>query len=295
VRPILSVLIGLRDGAATIEACLSSLGPQLDERVEVIVADASRDDTAERLAAVFPWARLLRCHPMNAGQLRREAFAASRGRLVALAEPHITFPRGWAAAALAADRHGAEAVGGAVAPGPRRVRGLGAWAAFLCEYAEFLPPLAGGSTRQTTGNNVIYRRAVLEMSDLSDGLWKTWINAGLVARGGRLWADPALVVRHERPYRFRTFLSGRFHHGRCYGATRARGWSRGWRLCRVLWSPLLPPLLSWRVLCAVVPKPRYLFPLLLSQPFLLAFHTSWAAGEACGYLAGPGDSCARLF
>jgi hypothetical protein len=260
----------------------------------VVVADGSRDGTADLVEARFPWARLLRRPPMNAGELRREAFAASSGRLIALAEAHVTFAPGWVAAALAAERHQAAAVGGAVGPGPRRVRGIGPWAAFLCEYADFLPPLAAGPTPLTPGNNVVYPRAAVEASDLTDGLWKAWVNDGLAARGGTFWADPALVVLHERPYRFRTFLLKRFHYGRCYGATRARGWPTSRRLGRGLSAPFLPPLFSWRVIRAVLPKRRYLLPLVLSQPLLLLFHTWWAAGEACGYLAGPGESCARV-
>ncbi|MDP8924270.1 MAG: glycosyltransferase [Chloroflexota bacterium] len=291
---VLSILIGVRDGRATIEECLSSLEPQLDARVEVIVADGSRDGTAELVDAHFPWVRLLRREPMNGAQLRREAFAASNGRLIALAEPHVTFAPGWVSAALAVERHGAAAVGGAVAPGRRRVRGIGPWAAFLCEYADFLPPLAAGPTVLTPGNNVVYRRAALETSDLRGGLAKTWVNADLAKRGATFWADPSLLVQHERPYEFSTFLSKRFHYGRCYGATRARGRPR-MRLIRAASTPLLPALFTWRVIRAIMPKPRYLGRLVLSQPLLLLFHTWWAVGEACGYLAGPGDSCARVY
>lgn len=293
MTPVLSILIGVRDGAATIEECLSSLEPQLDARIEVIVADGSRDGTPDLIEARFPWARLLRRAPMNPAELRREAFAASRGRLIALAEPYVTFAPDWVSAALAVERHGTAAVGGVVAPGSRRVRGIAAWAAFVCEYADFLPPLAAGPTRLTTGNNVVYRRAALEGSDLSGGLWKTWVNDGLAQRGETFWADPALLVRHERPYRLGPFLARRFHHGRCYGATRAQHWS-GWRrLLGALSAPLLPPLFSWRIARAVG-EPSYRVSLALSQPLLLLFHSWWAAGEACGYLVGAGQSCARV-
>ncbi len=290
---MLSVLIGARNAAATIEECLASLEVQLNELVEVVVADGSSDDTADRVARRFPWVNLVRCEPMSAGLLRREAFKASRGKLVALAEAHIQFAQNWVEAALDSPRHGAPAVGGAVAPGERRVRGIGPWAGFLCEYADFLPPLSEGPTIVVTGNNVIYPRAVLEASDLSDGLEKTWVNDVLVRKGARFWRDPSLVVVHDRPFNFWTFLRRRFHHGRCYGARRARGWPRWRRLARALTSPLLPALFGWRVTRVVLPKREYLAQLVLSQPLLALFHTSWAIGEAYGYLAGTGDSCAE--
>ncbi len=293
--PMLSVLIGARDAAATIEGCLASLEVQLNELVEVVVADGSADDTADRIARRFPWVHLVRCQPMSAGELLREAFKGSNGKLVALAAPHVTFAPTWVDAALASPRHGTVAVGGAVAPGPSSVCGIGAWAAFLCEYSDFLPPLDEGPAMILTGNNVIYQRAVLEESDLRDGLEKTWVNQGLARRGARFWRDPALVVVHDRPYRFRTFLAKRFHHGRCYGAKRARGWPRHRRLGRALISPLLPALLGFRIIRAVAPKRQYLRHLLLAQPLLALFHASWAIGEGWGYLTGPGDSCARVY
>jgi glycosyltransferase involved in cell wall biosynthesis len=294
MEPVLSVLIGARDAAATIESCLASLELQIDERVEIVVADASSDGTADLIEARFPWVRLLRRARMNAGQLRREAWLASRGRLIALAEPHITFAPGWVRAALTADRHGALAVGGAVALKPDQIWRVGAWAAFLCEYADFLPPLTAGVATVTTGNNVVYPRSVLETSDLRDGLWKAWVNDGLVRHGGTLWTDPTLLVWHQRPYRFHRFLTTRFHHGRCYAATRAGGWSWKQRVIRAVSTPLLPPLFAYRIFCTVLPKPRYLVPLFVSQPLLFLFHCWWAIGEAYGYLVGPGDSWARL-
>jgi hypothetical protein len=295
MTPILSVIIGARDASVTIEECLASIEPQLNERVEVIVADGSGGGTARLVAARFPWARVVLCGPDSAAQLRREAFRLARGVLIALAEPHVVFDAGWVKAALAADRWHASAVGGSVQPGTRRVRGIGPWAAFLCEYADFLPPLAAGPTRLTTGNNVVYPRATLETSDLRDGLAKAWVNDGQARRGGTFSCDPAMVVRHERPYDFAVFLAKRFHYGRCYGAMRARSWSAQRRLLRALSTPLLPAVFAWRIARALFLKPRYWMPLLLSQPLLLLFNVSWALGEACGYLAGPGDSCAKVY
>lgn len=293
--PILSIIIPARDGAATIEECLASIEPQLDERVEVIVADGSGGNTASQVAARFPWTRLVDSGPRSAAELRRDAFAVARGELIALAEPHVVFAPGWIAAALASGRWRSSAVGGVVEPGPRRVRGIGAWAAFLCEYADFLPPMTVGPTRLTTGNNVIYPRAALEGSDLCDGLAKAWVNDRLARQGATFWTDPSLVVRHERPYSFRVFLNKRFHYGRCYGATRAKGWSFGRRLVRTLSTLLLPGVFSWRIARAVLRKPRYWLPLVAAQPLLLIFHTSWAIGEACGYTRGAGDSCAQVY
>jgi hypothetical protein len=295
MAPVLSVLIGARDAAVTLADCLESLEPQVDDRVEVIVADGSGGGTGRLVSARFPWARVVECGALNAAELRREAFRAAQGELIALAEPHVTFAGDWVETALGSGARDVCAVGGAVEPGPRRVCDIGSWAAFLCEYADFLPPLTAGLTRLTTGNNVIYPRPVLESSDLRDGLAKAWVNDGLVRRGKSFWTDPELIVRHERPYEFADFLSKRFHYGRCYGATRARGWPAHRRLMRALSTPLLPAVFAWRTARAVLPKRRYLRPWLLSQPLLVLFNVAWAIGEGCGYVAGAGESCARVY
>jgi glycosyltransferase involved in cell wall biosynthesis len=288
MTPDLSILIGMRDDQAPIEACLGSLEPQLDERVEVVLADGTSRSLGPAIRARFPWVHLRRCAPMNAGELRREAFLASRGQLVALVEPHIIFAPGWVAAALAAGTRPAAAVGGAVIPGPDR--SIGARAAFLCEYADFLPPLEEGYARVTTGNNVVYPRAILAGADLADGLWKAWVNDELASRGRKLWTDPNLVVQHNRAHDFRTFLFLRFHHGRSYGARRSRAWTRPRRFLFALMTGAIPVLFGLRIVRAALVKPAYVSGLLGAQPLIWLFNAAWAVGEAWGYLAGAGNS-----
>lgn len=290
----LSVLIGLPSGATGIKSCLEALEPQLSERVEVIVADGTAGVLGGSLPGRFPWVRLVRCGQLNSAELRLEAFKVSTGKLVALLDPHVEPGSGWVSAALQAGRLDRPVVGGAVQPDPAAVRGNGAWAAFLCEYADFLPPLPPGPTSLAPGNNVLYQRAALEASDLSDGLWKTWVNAELAAAGASCWSDPSLVIRHARPYQLSSFLALRYHNGRCYGARRARGRSPGWRLARLSSVTLLPALFGTRTVRALLRRPRYWRRLVLAQPWLLLFNIAWALGEARGYLAGPGKSCAEL-
>ena len=61
-RPSLAVVIASVNGYRYVAQCLDSLAKQRDkEHGEVIVVEASGDDTAERTARSYPWSRSFRC------------------------------------------------------------------------------------------------------------------------------------------------------------------------------------------------------------------------------------------
>jgi hypothetical protein len=109
-----------------------------------------------------------------------------------------------------------------------------------------------------------------------------------------LWAEPDLVVRHERTVAFGPFWARRFHHARCFAAGRAAD-EPGSRWRSALAAPLLPALFIARLYASVWPKGRYRRQLLLATPLLWLLYASWAAGEGVGALFGAGDSCERAY
>jgi len=56
----------------------------------------------------------------------------------------------------------------------------------------------------------------------------------------------------------------------------------------------LPPVLFFRTVSRVVAKRRHRSELVRSLPLLAVFVVSWALGEMVGYVAGPGDSLAKV-
>jgi hypothetical protein len=56
----------------------------------------------------------------------------------------------------------------------------------------------------------------------------------------------------------------------------------------------LPPLLFYRTISRIVSKGRHRAELVRSLPLLAVFVVSWALGEMVGYVAGPGDSLAKV-
>ena len=56
----------------------------------------------------------------------------------------------------------------------------------------------------------------------------------------------------------------------------------------------LAPVLLLRIVCRVLARRCYQAELVRSLPLLVLFVGAWAAGEAVGYAAGPGDALARV-
>lgn len=298
--PQISVIIASHNTVNVVGECLSALLAQQEaETAEVIVADSSSDGTAELVRDHFPRVRLIHSSgPLTIPQLRGAAIAEARGEIVAILDPYCIVGDNWLARLAKAHSKRTEAViGGTVELAGAADQSIVRWATFLSEYDAFVPPVAAGPVSELTGNNLAYKRAVLgELEGLADaGFWKTFFNKGLRAKGYILWTDPSLGVMVRKPIPFLEFFRSRYHHGRCFGATRSAESSRLERWLRALTVPLLPALGLFRQTRRFWPKARYRREFLLAAPLLFLFHVSWAWGELWGYLRGPGHSSSQLF
>ena len=92
------------------------------------------------------------------------------------------------------------------------------------------------------------------------------------------------AVYQNKNYRFFEFCVDRYEHGRDFARKRLieEPGSRRWLL--LLASPLLPPLLTWRVAKAAAHGRWSTF--LRALPATFLFLTAWSVGEAVGYLRG---------
>lgn len=99
------------------------------------------------------------------------------------------------------------------------------------------------------------------------------------------------LLHYRKSFRLVPYLLHRFHNGRCFAGMRLRELSRLRRACSVAAAPALPIVLTARMLRKTLGKRRHLAELALSFPISLLAVLSWALGELCGYLAGPGVSC----
>jgi glycosyltransferase involved in cell wall biosynthesis len=291
----LSVVIASRDNPEELAACLDALAPQVNDEVEVLVVDASRNSSRQPVERTSGSVHILRA-PVGCGlaQLRAAGLAHSAGTVVAFTDACCRVDAGWVERLRGQPWHTYAVVGGAVLPAPEP--GLADWAAFLVEYGPYLPPRPAGEASQLPGNNVAFRRDALERAGLvgAPEFWKAFALPRLAAQGACGWFDPDLVVHHYRSAPAREWATLRYLHGRCFGANRAAASRRRWRLARAAMSPLVPFVLTARLVRTVQSKPAGRRHLWRSLPVLLAFHIAWAWGELDGYLRGRGDACARL-
>ncbi|HUG37728.1 MAG TPA: hypothetical protein VML54_12295, partial [Candidatus Limnocylindrales bacterium] len=163
----------------------------------------------------------------------------------------------------------------------------------FCDYGQFMRPLPEGTASELPGNNISLKRWVLERGRefVAPQFWKTYWCRRIQADGIRLHATPSIVVYYRKSFRLAPYLRHRFHSGRCFAGMRLRELSRLRRACYVAAAPVLPIVLTARMLRKTLGKRRHLAELALSLPISVLAILSWALGELCGYLAGPGVSC----
>ncbi|MEC4888441.1 MAG: glycosyltransferase [Nitrospira sp.] len=290
--PRLSVIVACTHTHRDLMPVLASLRAQEGaEALEIIVADGS-GDRADRhsrgqdegiMTLQFPQGTTL---PVLWGAGIRQ----SRGALIAILDDCSVPDRRWAASILAAHESPDLVIGGAVDPSPER--SLVDWAAYFCEYGQFMLPLPGGNVSELPGNNIAFKRAALSRGTefIEQGFWKTYWCRSLQDEGVQLRSAPSMVVYDRKSYRLVPFLIRRYHHGRCFAGMRWTQLSPGMRFLYALGTPVLPVLFMWRMAGPIMRKRRYLPQFIRSLPVSIVAVASWSWGECCGYLAGPGRS-----
>ncbi|MBA2462456.1 MAG: glycosyltransferase [Actinobacteria bacterium] len=291
--PKLSVVVASVNGLPYLADCLEALSTRAPE-AEVVVADWTDEATRRVVRERFPQVKLLSFdEPMAVPELRAAGIFAANAPYVALIEDHCNVVDGWATRLVAAHEQGHPVVGGSIRNFPhRRIRD---WAAFLCEYSRYMEPAPAGAVDDLPGMNVSYdRRALQEIDDLlHEGRWESWLHARLHERGYVLWCDPGAVLDHAKDFGFREFLSQRYHYSRSYAGMRNAELGRK-RLLYALGSPLILPLMYWRIARNVLVRRRHRRELALATPLILVYMGVWAAGEALGYAFGGGRSLLQV-
>lgn len=293
--PDLSVIVPSVNGWSDLEGAVAALLAQDGGLVvEVIVPERLGASVREPLRRRFPTVRLLEVDATSTiPAMRRIGFAAARADVVGVIEDHVLVPGDWAARMLEAQRAGAQVVGGSVgnAADQRWID----WAAFLCEYSHCLTPPTGPSP-WVTGNNVTYRRELLERfgSVIAQGGWENRLHDALRDAGVTLLSRPDIRVGHKKHYTFGEYFGQRFLYARSFAGMRVAGSGAARRLGYAAASLALPPLLFSRIVSRVLSAGMHRRQLLVSLPLLFLFVTAWAAGEFVGYSAGHGDSLSRV-
>ncbi len=292
--PSLSIVIASLDPGPVIFECLKILDSQRSEQIEILVVDGSADDTAARVRTRFPWARVFEEKSARSlPRLRGIGIAAARAPVVGILDAWCLVSTEWVTEANRIHHARPEpAAGGSVELASSERQSLSAWATYLFDYWEFVPPQSEGGTRVLAGNNIVYKRSALPAAEelRKAGFWKAFANAQLKSEGHSLLSSNRLSIQIRRRLPVGSFLRSRYHHGRSYAGMRSASWS--WK-SRIKWAaiaPGLPLLFMARQVRGLATKRTARNWFVVCSPLLLAFHVSWAAGELHGYLAGPGRS-----
>ncbi len=294
MAPRLSVVIASVTGLPSILECLEKLEALAErEQMEILVLDRRTDGTAQAIGKQFPRVSLTAgLTGKSIPELRWMGMRAAKGEMVAVLEDHCMVTPRWAAEILRFIDSPYGVVGGPVENGAQE-RVLDR-VFFLAEYGALMPPLPEGETNSVAGNNAAYRRSVLPLDEpVWAERWESFLHAELRRRGVRMWLNPAMLVYHKKSFRLGEMLEQRYLYSRSFAAMRAASMSLPGRFVYAVLSVLLPPLLLLRTIrsAARVSKFGHLVP---AWPVMALFVTAWAAGEMAGYLAGPGDSLARV-
>ena len=296
----LSVVIATHNAEPVIADCLSALERQTGSAsFEVIVADSSTDSTPGIVRECFPWARLLHFdEPLTIPALRGRGVAAARGDVIAIVDPFSVTAPNWVSNILGAHaRHPHNVIGGSVDLYGAETASYAAWSIYLNEYGLFMPPTVRGKTWILPGTNVSYKREALfdGASPRYPIFWKTYVNWAIEGSGSLQWLEPDIRIQTNKPVRFFDFLWTRYHHGRCFAGMRVRGGSLLTRVLRAASTVIVPFLLLWRWTAGFWPKARHRWWFAATLPAQVALFVVWAFGETCGYLAGTGRSCDRIY
>jgi len=294
--PELTVVVPSVNGLGDLIGCLEAVeGLRATVRLEVLVVDRIGGDLPDTVRRRFPLATVISAPPESPiPGMRDLAFRAARGDAVAVIEDHIIVPPEWGRQLLDALAEGHDVVGGPIenAATARRLD----WATFLCEYSACLPPLPAGAADWLPGNNVAYRRVVLEKyrAITGAGYWENRLHDALKADGVVLFCCPDIVVGHKKHFGFGEYLSQRYLYARSYAGARVRDAGAVTKAGLGVAAFLLPPLLLYRTLQRLIAKKVDRVRILESLPLIVIFVIAWGLGEVVGYWCGAGNSLSKV-
>lgn len=280
---------------ALLNACLASLIPQCDRAsAQLIVARAADAAEIASLSRATPGVRFIAApQATTIPQLRGLGMVEATGDIVAITEDHCVADERWVETLLQNAQDSADVIGGGM--GNAQQERTVDWAAYFAEYGFFAstrPERLSGERPLLTGANVAYKRHVVSevIEWAQQGEWENVAHSRLLAQGSAMRFIGSAAVYQNKSYRFGEFCVDRYEHGRDFARKRLveePGSSRWMLLCV---SPLLPPVLTWRVAVAAGPARWSTF--LRALPATFAFLTAWSVGEAVGYLRGPAPAAA---
>ena len=297
-KPVkLSVVVASIYSHSVLKKCLDSILANDGENIEIIVADnCTADESITDLIAEYADVSFIEfAEKATLPVLWAAGIARSAGEIVAVTDSSCVVAENWISAIFAAHQSDSPVIGGAVEMCESKK--LVDWAAYFCEYGQFMKPIAAGVVQVLPGNNISFKRDVLEKNKqfVENEFWKTYLCQQLQADGIELISAPSMLVYYTKSFEFLPFLIRRFHHGRCFAGMRIKHETVFKRALYAVGTIFLPAVFLVRTLAPVLQKRRFVREFLLSLPISILAILFWSFGETCGYLAGTGKSCEHIY
>lgn len=277
---LLSVIVAAAPGLGDPDRCASALLGELDPADEIVWVGSSPPPPG--IAFAIP--------PAAGGRagLYRAGLDRASHQLVAFTDTATLVQPGWRRAVGSALAAGAAAVGGPVLP--ERLQALRSFAGFTVEYGPHAAPPFSSASGDVAANNVAYdRRALDELLDQGEPMWKAVVDARLITSGRAPVIDDRMCVLSIKRYTWTDLVLGRAKHGRLYGAQQASAMSVPRRAFRGACCAALPFAAYGRLYRRLVVCQELRRRFALATPIVLMALTAWSVGEAAGFCTATGD------
>lgn len=292
----LSIVVASIYSPIFLKKCLDSILANDCENVEIIVAHNSVDAPINNLIAEYADVCFIEFDKKNTlPVLWAAGIARSSGEIVVVTDSSCVVAENWVSEILTAHQSDSPVIGGAVEMSESK--NLVDWAAYFCEYGQFMQPLEAGAVEVLPGNNISFKGDVLENHKqfVENEFWKTYLCQQLQAEGIELISEPSMLIYYNKSFNFLPFLVRRFHHGRCFAGMRIERETVLKCALYAVGTIFLPFVFFIRTLTPVLQKRRFRREFILSLPISVLAILFWSIGETCGYLAGTGKSCEHIY
>ena len=293
MKKSLTIIIASTAGESALAECLRALLPDLDQDTKIIVVPHGIDGGAEHTHEYVAHVRFLPNSSLPA--MLASAVELAQSDLIAFTDSTCVPSLGWVNSVRDAHADQSLVIGGSVEMGDK-YRTFADWAAFFCDYAQFMSPASPGVVNAVPGNNFSVKREALAIGQefVKNEFWKSLWCSALISQGFQLISIPSISVKWEKRQKAVEFLSGRYTKGRDFAAARTADRPALNRIPLAIGSLVLPLLMIARSTRTALIKRRYLLHFLASFPVIAAAAAAWAAGELVGYIVPRSKVAAPL-
>jgi glycosyltransferase involved in cell wall biosynthesis len=288
-KPRLSVIIASYNPGDLLERCLESLQNQsTDKTFEIIVVDSSTNGPIQRMGEKSPTVRLYPFPERKfCGDARNFGLSVTRGDIIAFIDADCRADPNWVDQILKAHQSPLLAIGGAISNGnPDSTIG---WAAYFCEFSQWMPNTHPRQMTDIAGANMSYKRKIFEeYGRFIEGTYcsDTDFHWRLKRGGHNLWFNPSILVFHCNIDQIGRFLRHEYDHGRSFARVRRnhQDFSEFRRMLYLIFSFLIPSWLFLKIGLRNLNNRIFISHFIKTIPFLMVGLVAWSLGEWTGYL-----------